>query len=257
MSAHLYYNYALLGIHSFVLGGFNLSSECSEQLQEESTRHNNDIMIIPSNPDNYHDLTQRTIESFQTAVKQFDFSYVLKCDEDTYVDVPRLASKLQRRRKNPLKKEVPLYWGEMLTWKIFSGGLHGEKHFAVCERYLPYALGGGYVLSRDLVELLVQSAPYLRHYVAEDVSVGAWLAPFNFQYLHDTRFDTGSESRGCKDPYLVTHKISPKQMYSYHNVYKKDGRFCSRRNRDKGISGHIYDWTAIPSKCIDYSEHLP
>ncbi len=228
----------------------------SKQLQDESTRHN-DIIIIPSNPDNARELTQRTIESFQMAVEKLKFSYVLKCDDDTYADVPRVASKLQRRRESPLRRETPLYWGELLTWKIHQDGLYGEKLFTVCDRYLPYALGGGYILSRDLVELLVENAPYLHRYVSEDVSVGAWLAPLNFQRLHDTRFDTGANSRGCKDPYLVSHKISPEQMYSYYDVYKKDGRFCSHKNRDKGTAGHIYNWSVLPSWCLNYYNQLP
>lgn len=209
-------------------------------------------MILPDNPDTALDLTQRTIESFKISMEKFEFLYVLKCDEDSYVDVPRLASALQLRNKR-----IPLYWGELLTWTIYSQGLYGEKHFTVCERYLPYALGGGYVLSRDLVEVLATNAPFLHHYVSEDVSVGAWLAPLNIERIHDTRFDTGAKSRGCKDPYLVTHKVTSRQMYNYHKVYMQDGRFCSAKNRDTGVPGHMYIWTVKPSKCIKYSENLP
>ena len=241
----------ILTTHSFVLGGADLPTNLSGQLQQESA-HYNDMTVLPTNPDTALDLTQRTIESFQMASETFDFLYVLKCDEDSYVDVPRLASELQKRNR-----EVPLYWGELLTWSIYTKGLYGEKHFTVCNRYLPYALGGGYVLSRDLVEVLVANAPHLHRYVSEDVSVGAWLAPYNIERVHDTRFNTGAASRGCKDPYLVTHKVSVEHMYSYYEVYRVDRRFCSERNRDKGTAGHRYRWTALPSKSIEYSELLP
>lgn len=217
---------AILLSYSFVLGGADLPPHISEQLQDESERHK-DIIILPSNPDNALNLTQRTVESFRISIERFSFSYVLKCDEDTYADVPRLSTELQERQTQIDQKAIPLYWGEQLTWEIYEDGYYGEKQFTVCDRYLPYALGGGYVLSRDLVKLLVELSPYLHRYVSEDVSVGAWLAPFNVEYRHDMRFNTGAESRGCKDPFLVTHKVDVDQMYAHHRVYTNEGRFCS------------------------------
>lgn len=60
----------------------------------------------------------------------------------------------------------------------------------LCDTYLPYALGGGYVLGRPLVAHVVAAAPLLAAYTSEDVSVGAWLAPLNVTRRHDVRFDT-------------------------------------------------------------------
>ena len=49
--------------------------------------------------------------------------------------------------------------------------------YVLCDRYIPYALGGGYVLSANLVGFLADNAAALRPYRAEDASVGTWLAP--------------------------------------------------------------------------------
>ena len=93
------------------------------------------------------------------------------------------------------------------TARIYFFGTYREESWFVCNKYMSYALGGGYVLSWDLVELLVQNEPHLNLYKAEDVSIGAWLAPYNIERKHDTRFNTESASRGCKDVFLISHKV--------------------------------------------------
>ena len=46
----------------------------------------------------------------------------------------------------------------------------------------------------------------LEKWNSEDVSVGAWLAPVQVNRVHSIRFDTESESRGCHNSWIVTHK---------------------------------------------------
>lgn len=237
--------------YRFVLGGLNIPNKLSQELVKEAAEYG-DMMILSGNPDTALDLTQRTIESFHLAAQTDRSLYVLKCDEDSYVDIPRLASLLNHRDRN-----IPLYWGELLSWEIYTKGLYGERNYTVCDRYLPYALGGGYVLSRDLMLLLIENAPYLHRYVSEDVSVGAWLSPYNIERVHDNRFNTGADSRGCKEAYVVSHKLKPEDMYSYFKEFRTVGTFCSKNNAVWISPGHLYNWKVSPSKAIKYSKHLP
>ncbi len=64
------------------------------------------------------------------------------------------------------------------------------QSWALCDLYLPYATGGGYLLGSQLVAYLAENAHHLTRFFNEDVSVGAWLAPLNITRVHDTRFDT-------------------------------------------------------------------
>ena len=73
-----------------------------------------------------------------------------------------------------------------LYWGFFDGRapvIRGEKEryreteYVLCDRYIPYALGGGYVLSANIVGFLADNAAVLKPYRAEDASVGTWLAP--------------------------------------------------------------------------------
>ena len=198
-------------------------------------------------------LTQRTLYGFKHVYEHYRFDYVLKCDDDTYVDVFRVASELQRR---PSKER--LYWGGY--WgkgKILFIGTYRETQWTLCDRYLPYAYGGGYILSRDLIQLLVENAPQLKQYKSEDVSMGAWLSLYNIERKHDARLNTGGYSRGCKWPYLISHKVAVGDIYKLHNALTVDGVFGSQRTYYHRYHGHLYNWTALPSDCCRSNPEIP
>ena len=74
---------------------------------------------------------------------------MFQCDDDTYIRLPEVIDELHHTNY-----ESNLYWG------FFDGrapvqksGKWQETNYVLCDRYLPYALGGGYVLSHDLVKL--------------------------------------------------------------------------------------------------------
>ena len=58
------------------------------------------MIILHDVTDSLLTLTRRTIKSFKFALKEFSFSYVLKCDDDMFVDLRRIASDLQLRKSH-------------------------------------------------------------------------------------------------------------------------------------------------------------
>lgn len=168
---------------------------------------------------------------------KYKFDYLMKCDDDTFVDVPRIASELHQRNHKGL-----LYWGEMVRGPVLTSGIFEETHWSACSDYFPYAFGGGYVLSRDLVELIVDNR-HLKIYLSEDVSVSAWLAALNIERRHDSRYNKESKSRRCKSVYLVTHKVSPKRIFSLIRSLTEEGRICGKRTRWNKLNyqGYLYN----------------
>ena len=237
----------------FVLGGATLRGDVTDRILTESQEHQ-DMIILHDVTDSLVTLTKRTIKGFKFAVKEFSFSYVLKCDDDTFVDVRRIASELQLR-----KNHKRLYWGFMIgnNGVIRYIGVYKETEWSLCDKYIPYALGGGYLLSRDLIELLVRNEPYLKHYKCEDVAVGVWLAPYNIERRHDSRFDTGSLPRGCKNVFLMSHKVGPEEMFAYYRSLQLEGQYCSWRTQWYYQNGYLYNWTALPSKCCFTQSGIP
>ena len=109
-------------------------------------------------------------------------------------------------------------------------------------------MGGGYVLSADLVSFIASNSDRLQIYRSEDVSVGAWLSPLaRLNRVHDERFDTEFVSRGCLNSYLVTHKQSVEEMRSKQYSLVANGKLCEKEQRLR--PSYNYDWSKPPSKC--------
>ena len=238
--------------YRFVIGGAGLGLELVNELQAEAER-NGDMIILYNVRDAQASLTNRTLDGFTYVLENFQFNYIMKCDDDTFVDLPRVATELQHRQYH-----ARFYWGFMMGHnRIHHHGRYGEREWSLCDHYLPYAAGGGYVISHDLVELLVENRGTLKRYVCEDVSVGAWLAPYNIERRHDTRFNTESQSRGCKAVYLVSHKVSPADMYKMYESLQVDGTLCSDSNQWNSYDGFLYDWTSVTTKCCTRKYGVP
>lgn len=225
----------------FAIGSKGLNKETLSTIEEEQHSFN-DILFLESVEEGYNSLASKLLTSLKTIHSREKFSFVLKCDDDSFVRVPELVKELTNQ---PQEK---LYWGFFKGGSsVFRKGKWKEEDWFVCDTYLPYALGGGYILSADLVEYLVNSSRFLQQYKSEDVSLGLWLSPLNIHRVHDVRFDTEYKSRGCFNSYLITHKQSTVQMREKHANILKTGKLCPSEERIR--YSYVYNWTVPPSKC--------
>uniref|UniRef100_A0A4W6C219 Hexosyltransferase n=1 Tax=Lates calcarifer TaxID=8187 RepID=A0A4W6C219_LATCA len=182
----------------FVVGTQGLSSEDLQNLNTEQGRHK-DLLLLPDLRDSYENLTLKLLHMY------------------SWLDQNELKGKEPNR----------LYWGFFSgRGRVKTAGKWRESSWELCDYYLPYALGGGYILSADLVHYVHLNAGYFKTWQSEDVSLGAWLAPVDVRRTHDPRFDTEYKSRGCNNKYLVTHKQSLEDMLEKHQTLQRDGRLC-------------------------------
>ncbi len=106
-------------------------------------------------------------------------------------------------------------------------GKWAEPNWKLCDKYLPYALGGGYVLSKYRIAINVDG---LTLYNNEDVSVGAWISPFDLEMKHDSRFRSDMNVKKwrqdkCKD-YLLVYPPSIEDAEKTHGIMKTKGVLC-------------------------------
>lgn len=171
-------------------------------------------------------------------------------DDDSFVRLDALVPELRRQDARRL------YWGFFNgRARVKGSGRWKESDWVLCDHYLPYALGGGYVLSADLVRYVRDNAPMLKLFRSEDAALGAWLAPVDLRRVHDPRFDTEFRSRGCSEQYLVTHKQSTEDMLEKQQSLRRHGRLCKREFRAR--LSYIYDWAVPPSQCCQRREGIP
>lgn len=238
--------------HLFVIGTNDLSADLQNNIVEEQINHS-DLLLLTDFKDDYRQLSDKLLRSISELVDLYKFKYILKCDDDAYVKLDLLVQELnfyhnQMSRVYDRSTEIDLYWG------YFNGRaqqkVHGkwaENNYHLSDRYLPYAVGGGYVISYKIAKFIADHHTILGNYVSEDVSMGVWTAPFkNIHRKHDVRFDTQWLARNCRNYHLVLHKRTPKDMYDIYNE-----KTCSIDPRDpmRRPVEYFYNWSAKPSEC--------
>ncbi len=144
--------------HVFVVGKKDARYSENDLLLEIEKYH--DVLLLPDTSDQYGSLTVKVLRTFLHLNTFWKFRFVLKCDDDSFVRLPDIVSELESR----FSKVKNLYWG------FFSGnanvkrkGRWKETKWILCDRYLPYALGGGYVLSASLVQFIAQNHEFLKY----------------------------------------------------------------------------------------------
>lgn len=126
-----------------------------QYLNAEKLVHNDIIEIDVL--DEYRLLGRKLLETLKI-VSNVNFEYLMKCDDDSFVNIPKVIDELERSPKNKF------YWGYFDgRAQIKRAGKWKETEYVLCDKYLPYALGGGYVLSKDLISYIVRNRDYLRY----------------------------------------------------------------------------------------------
>ena len=125
----------------FILGNSELSDETLDIISDEKAKHK-DILALPM-IDSYQTLTSKLLASFVQLNRNVKFKYLLKVDDDSYVQLPSVLEELKHSNF-----DNSLYWGFFDgRAPVFSKGKWAENDYRICDKYIPYALGGGYVLS--------------------------------------------------------------------------------------------------------------
>ena len=239
--------------HFFAIGTEGLDENQLKMAQDEQDVYS-DLLLLPDLQDSYRNLSMKVVKSFQKIAKNtINFKYLLKCDDDTYSKLDLIAQDLlkyeQKKKAQNSKKE--LYWGYFHgRARIKTAGHWQEVNYNLCDRYLPYALGGGYVLSQKLVQYVADNGDFLNKYISEDVAMGTWLAPLgNIHRRHDVRFDTAYLPRVCKTYHIVLHKRTAKDMLQ---ISKGNQCFSELKHDQSRLPvEYYYDWTKSPLSCCD------
>ena len=236
----------------FLVGERGLEGESLKLLTTENRQHG-DILLLPTGESEADSADSRMIlQAFSWGLAHVNFKYLLKCRDTTFVLVKRLLTRL-RGQKNYL-------------WGFFAGGVKAERspdssrlveeEWWLCSHYLPYPEGGGYVLSRDLVELVIEMGPDLHHYRHDDIALGVWLSPFkDVQRNHDVRFNSGRYSRGCHDNYIVMVRESVEGMSRRQKLLQTEGKLCATEQQTR--LSYRYNWTAPASRCCVRTAGIP
>ena len=211
----------------FIVGTKSVETEKIIKITEENGTFG-DIIFIDLK-ESYNALTNKTLALINWAHHHIKFSYLLKCDDDSYAFVKNIIVQLKKRPTN-----TKLYYGNVLmTVKPAHGKSKcADKNWNLGPYYIPFAMGGGYILSHDLVSFVSRHIPHLMWHINEDTAVGAWVSVLDHERRSDGKFCVWWKERpvasDCTNPILlmmfVRHSNEDvKKHFQYFHKHSKEG----------------------------------
>ena len=185
------------------LKGLNVSD--ISRLHDENRQYK-DLVFMEHFEEGIRVLTNKTALLFKWAYENVDYTYLMKCDDDSFVYVHNTIVELRKRPSTGR-----LYYGVMVfnTAPILDRkDKWYDSSWDLAKTYLPYARGGCYILSADLVMLMAKEFHHLKWHLNEDVSVGSWLAGFDYERRDDDLFCYISYTTNfhpCRKDHRVAH----------------------------------------------------
>ncbi len=165
--------------------------------EPEPDEWSEDMLVLPA-PDDYNHLPAKVVAFFRHALEHYDFQWLFKCDDDTYIDLSRLPS---------LPQEGMDHMGNRMY-----------------EHRNEVSGGAGYFLSRTMVEQLV-AANDIPPTGAEDVLVTQAVARRQGKIVFTERLYFACDAYPLPDNDLVTaHWCSPLMLRCIHAV--NQGEAC-------------------------------
>ena len=198
----------------YIMGVNGLDDSQINRLHEENKTHG-DIVFLDNFTEGIWALTNKTIALMKWATENVEFTYLMKCDDDTFVYVKNAVIELKHR---PTTKG--LYYGVI---ESKHKPIHDNRskwvdlNWNISDTYLPFARGGCYILSEDLVQLLVRQSHHVKRHPLEDVAVGFWLAPF----AHERRTDDLMcyIRHPCRQDFRVAYLITGKAKKNLKQMF--------------------------------------
>ncbi len=144
--------------------------------------------------DGYYHLPAKGLAFYKWALENYDFDWLFKCDDDTYLALDRLASLCDSRYD-----------------------LIGDP--CVDSRKAPSG-GAGYFMSRRLVELFVQNADKISAIGAEDLLFGEWAVRLGVPMLASPRLNLNHSPAPSRENDLVScHWCSPDRLRDIEQMF--------------------------------------
>eukprot|EP00794_Sanderia_malayensis_P006929 gene6929-7707_t len=169
----------------FVIG-ISEDEETAKLADNESATYN-DILKV-NYPESFRNLTSKSLAAFNWVSKNCNAKYILKTDDDCYVNVRGLLQWLNRL---PSKYN---YIGKVQSGMEVVRDKN-DRYFVSSERfpnkfYPEYCSGGGYILKSDILPELLRTAQTVNLIANEDAFIGIVVKQLHYlvHFKHDQRF---------------------------------------------------------------------
>ena len=205
----------------FFIGTKSITLEERAILLREQTEYK-DIIFFCDIEDKYELTTYKVLEMMKWAHQHINAVYYFKIDDDVYLSVDRFV-KMLTTEGLPREK---LLLGKIKDYNpVFNTGKWADVSWNMCGVYLPYALGAGNLLTRDLVAFMAVNNDRLEFHANEDTAIGAWIAGLNVTYQREKiTYLTGST---CKEDGYLFHDYPTIDLKRMHQLWVTQRKTCN------------------------------
>lgn len=191
----------------------------------------------PLENETYLDLPKKIKSSFNYLLGR-EWDYIVKIDDDTYLNIDKLSDYLQQNKNDQFYAGQGIHFPGK-TYPCYLSNV-GDK-LPPDEFTYYYAHGGCYIISRSALETSIDMMRIDSYDNAEDVMVGVAMQEnnilledrpdlFNSGYVGPGWHDMGTRENTTEEHislinsgYIVTHKINFRQIYNIHMNISKNG----------------------------------
>ncbi|XP_074850553.1 beta-1,3-galactosyltransferase 5-like [Carettochelys insculpta] len=186
----------------------------TQEIQREQREFGD--LLVGNYLDTYRNLTLKVMHGFKWVAERCQPSYILKTDDDCFVNTDRLPEFLQEH--NTIK--TGLYAGSLFprekrqVIREPSSKWYVSRQDYLPAEYPPYASGVGYVLSLDAAQRILWAAERVHPIPVEDAYVGILAQEAGIRVKSSARFAKHNVRwRLCNYRYLmVIHHLSPQEQ---------------------------------------------
>jgi tetratricopeptide (TPR) repeat protein len=222
------------------------------KINEESKLYN-DIIHVPV-LDIYSNLIYKVLVAFDYIDTTFKYTFVLKADDDTYINLNFLLKTLLHPLHPRRKTLLGQIWESVPMRDITHKNYVSELYYPL-NQLIPYPHGAHYILTSDFVKYIVNNEEMLAPSIIppefrgnlEDVRIGMWGFAIGMSYVHDIRFvesiNCHSKAISISDVPLNLFKPIHKQLLLNSNWGRK-----LQGGADEAIGNSDF---IISNMCID------
>ena len=153
-----------------------------------------DIIHVPV-LDIYTNLIYKVLLAFDYIDDKYNYTFVLKVDDDTYINLKLLIKDLLHPL-HPIKKTLKGQIWETVPMRDEMHKNYISELYYPLKQLIPYPHGAHYLITNDFVKYIVQNEEMLAPSIIppeyrgnlEDVRIGMWSFSIGMSYVHDIRF---------------------------------------------------------------------
>lgn len=177
------------------------AGELMQQLREEHDTHRDTVILTPEALGQHAEqevaskptrMAHIMMAMFQTAMRHFDAEFVMRANDDGYVNIPIIMHMLTAQRQSTRA----FWYGNAKPGFIIDPNKEGHlpkykdlMRDSIFQPVIPqYMDGVGVLMSAKVVKAVVVANRIvgLRMLHDDDVGIGLWLAAFDMHYLNET-----------------------------------------------------------------------